>query len=233
MKIAIMQPYIFPYIGYFQLIADVDKFVVLDDVNFINKGWINRNRILINGKDNLFTIPLEKSSQNKLINEIEISNEIKWKIKFIKSIELSYKKAPYYKNIFPLIEYIINSDKNKISEFNLNCIKVLNDHFDINTTIVPSSSVYNNKELKADDRILDICLKENVRTYINPIGGIELYNKDKFKESGVDLYFIKTNSIQYKQFENPFVPWLSIIDVMMFNSTTRIKEYLNSSYQLI
>ncbi|MDQ3534602.1 MAG: WbqC family protein, partial [Bacteroidota bacterium] len=116
MRIAIMQPYLFPYIGYFQLINAVDKFVLLDDVNFINKGWINRNKLLINGKSCYFTVPLEKASQNKLIKDILIASDANWKGKLLKSIELAYKKAPHFGQIYTLVEKIIYSNYKTISE---------------------------------------------------------------------------------------------------------------------
>lgn len=228
MKIAIMQPYIFPYIGYFQLINAVDKFIIYDDVNYINKGWINRNRILVNGKDSLFTIPLKEASQNKLINEIEVNWDESWKSKFLKTIEQSYKKAPFYLDVLPLIEKTIRLNQTTISAVITQNLKLVNEYLDINTEIVSSSSIYNNTHLKAQDRIIDICLQEKATTYINPIGGLELYDKSVFKNQDMALFFIKSKACTYKQFKNEFVPWLSIIDVLMFCSKTEVKEYLNN-----
>src|ERR1051325_10810193 len=119
MRIAIMQPYLFPYIGYFQLINAADKFVILDDVNYINCGWINRNRILINGIDKLFTLPLKDASQNKSINAIEILADNPLKDKLLKTLELSYKKAPYFQVVFPLIQKIILNEERNLSAFRI------------------------------------------------------------------------------------------------------------------
>jgi len=232
MKLSIMQPYIFPYIGYFQLINAVDKFVIYDDVNFINKGWINRNRILNNGKDSLFTIPLKEASQNKLINEIDINWDSAWKSKFIKTLEQCYKKAPFYTEILPIIEQTLSVDNepvSKVIEYNL---KLICNYLNIKTEIVSSSAIYQNTYLKAQERILDICLQEKVSQYINPIGGLELYDKKFFEAKGLRLNFIKSNSIEYPQFKNEFVPWLSMIDVLMFNSKEKIKEFLDN-YELV
>lgn len=226
MKVAIMQPYLFPYIGYFQLIKAVDKFVVLDDVNYINKGWINRNNILINGKSNLFTIPLKEASQNKLIREIEISDDLKWKDKLIKTIEQNYKKSPYYSSFSPLLFEIINFNNKNLSEFISFSLNKINGYLGINTLIISTSSIYNNQHLKAQNKILDICLKESADIYINPIGGTELYDKIEFKNSNIELLFLKSNPIHYKQYNIDFVPWLSIIDVIMFNSKDQISNYL-------
>lgn len=103
MKIAVMQPYLFPYIGYFQLLNAVDMFVVFDDVNFIKKGWINRNNILVNRQKYLFTVPLKDASQNKLIKEVQIADD-GWQEKFLKTVAQSYKKAEFFDEAFALIE---------------------------------------------------------------------------------------------------------------------------------
>ncbi len=232
MKIAIMQPYIFPYIGYFQLINAVDKFIIYDDVNFINKGWINRNRILVNGKDSLFTIPLKEASQNKLINSIEVNWDIAWKSKFMKTIEQSYKKAPFYSQVHSLIEDLLGVEQMIFSEIICENLIQICRYLNINTQIVPSSSIYSNTHLKAQERIIDICTQEQANTYINPIGGLELYNKIDFKAINIDLFFIKSKSINYIQFKNEFVPWLSIIDILMFNSPEQVSVLLND-YELV
>lgn len=232
MKIAIMQPYIFPYIGYFQLINAVDKFIIYDDVNFINKGWINRNRILVNGKDSLFTIPLKEASQNKLINSIEVNWDSAWKSKFLKTIEQSYKKAPYYQQVLPLIEGLLNTEKSIFSEIIFENLTQVCQYLEIKTEIVPSSSIYHNTHLKAQERIIDICVQEKTDTYINPIGGLELYDKAAFQAIGKELFFIKSKAIRYTQFKNEFVPWLSIIDILMFNSPEHISTLLND-YELV
>jgi WbqC-like protein family len=232
MKIGIMQPYIFPYIGYFQLINAVDKFVIYDDVNFINKGWINRNRILNNGKDSLFSIPLKEASQNKLINEIDVNWDSAWKSKFLKTIEQSYKKAPFYQEVLTLLEQTLQIDNEPISKAIENNLRLICHYLNIHTEIVSSSSIYQNTHLKAQERILDICLQEKATQYINPIGGLELYDKDFFKAKNIKMNFIQSNPIEYKQYKNEFVPWLSMVDVLMFNSKEQIKEFLDN-YELV
>jgi hypothetical protein len=232
MTIAIMQPYIFPYIGYFQLINAVDKFVIYDDVNFINKGWINRNQILVGGQAHLFTIPLKDASQNKLIYEVELAVNDPWKKKFLKTVQQSYLKAPYYQPVFPMIEDIVNSGAKSISELTLYALQNVCAYMGISTEIIPSSSIYQNTDLKAQDRILDICKQESAGHYINPIGGMELYEKNKFEKEGIKLNFIKSTAGPYPQFKNAFVPWLSIIDILMFNDTTRVDKLLGE-FELI
>jgi len=232
MTIAIMQPYIFPYIGYFQLIKAVDKFVIYDDVNFINKGWINRNRILVGGKDHLFTIPLKDASQNKLIFEVELSESEPWRKKLLKTIQQSYQKAPNYQTVFPIIEEIVNFDTRTINELIIHCLKRICSYLSIETEIVLTSRIYNNTDLKGPERILDICKQENAQHYINPIGGMELYDKSKFSSQDIRLNFIRSTASAYPQYKNAFVPWLSIIDILMFNDLEKINSLLKE-YELI
>jgi WbqC-like protein family len=226
----IMQPYVFPYLGYFQLIKAVDKFVVYDDVAFINKGWINRNNILVGGKASMFTIPLIGASQNRLIRDIEIDNLQACGKKMLKTIEQSYKKAPFFQEGFDTVNTVFNSSPDNIAELAVNSLKETCKYLKINTEIVESSTVYNNQDLKAQGRILDICLQEKAVHYINPIGGMPIYDKQLFADNEILLNFIKAKPIKYKQFnkdEESFVPWLSIIDLLMFCSVEEIHEHLN------
>jgi len=231
-KIAVMQPYLFPYAGYFQLIRAVDKFILFDDVNFIMRGWINRNNILMGGQKSLFSIPLVKASQNKLINETAISDTGKWKEKFLRTITMAYAKAPYFKEIYSLIESITYQEDVILSKFIYKSLVKICETLGITTTIVPSSSVFNNRELKGQTRILDICIRENAGIYINAIGGRELYDRELFESKGIDLRFIQSGLMRYNQFKEPFVPGLSIIDVMMFNPRERIETFLDD-FQLV
>ncbi|MEK7432690.1 MAG: WbqC family protein [Cyanobacteriota bacterium] len=228
MKIAIMQPYLFPYIGYFQLINSVDKFIFFDDVNFIKKGWINRNNLLLNNDSFLFTIPLIKPSQNKLINETYILDENAWKINLLKTIKTSYQKAPFFEIIFPVLENTFNSKMGKISDLAILSILTVCKYLNIEKKF-DSSSKYNNKELKAQERIIDLCLINKATEYINPIGGINLYNKNDFKKNEIELYFIKTKEIKYIQFNKNFIPNLSIIDLLMFVEKSEIRKLLDEN----
>lgn len=236
MKLAIMQPYLFPYIGYFQLINLVDKFVVYDDVNFIKKGWINRNYILVDGKPYLFSLPLNNQSQFSKINKIYINSILfdSWKKKTLRTLEQSYKKAPFFKEIYSLVENILNIGykETDISVIATKSFIELSKYLDIKTEFVITSAIYENQELSGKERIIDICKKENALHYINPIGGKDLYDLDYFKENGLELSFIKAMPIKYNQFKNEFAPYLSIIDVLMFNSIEETKLLLNK-YELV
>lgn len=232
MKIAIMQPYFFPYIGYFQLIAAVDKFVIYDDVNFINRGWINRNNILVGGKPLLITLPLKEASQNKKILEVLVTNDNNSVEKLLKTIAMNYKKAPYFDQVYELIRRIFTISSISVSELNLIQIKTICNYLVMDTEIIPSSVPYSNHQLKGQERIIDICIQEKADTYINPIGGLELYERSKFEAAGIELFFIKSLPIEYRQFNHSFVPWLSIIDVLMFNDIEKVRGYLQN-YELI
>ena len=225
-KIAIMQPYFFPYIGYWQLINAVDKYVVYDDVNYIKGGWINRNNILLNGSKHLITIPLEEASSFKLINEISITKNEILKNKLIKTIKSAYVKAPYYETIMPIIEALI-LDNTNIAMLNYNIILAVKNYLNINTEILLSSQIKKDNNLKAQDKVIHIAHILGATEYINAIGGQELYSKDDFSKENIKLSFLKTGNIKYTQFKNEFVPYLSFIDILMFNSPEQIKEMLN------
>jgi WbqC-like protein family len=226
MKVAIMQPYFLPYLGYFQLIKAVDLFVVYDDVNYIKKGWVNRNNILVNGQPYLFSIALKAMSQNKLINEIAIDEASNWNKNLVKTIELSYKKAPFFNTVFPLIEDILQHDEKNLASFITYSLQQICQYLKIETTIAVSSTIEKDNTLKGTDKIIEICKKTNATNYINASGGKELYDKADFTKHNIDLHFIQSKKIKYPQFANEFVPWLSIVDVMMFNSADDIQNLL-------
>lgn len=226
-KVAIMQPYFLPYIGYFQLINAVDEFVIYDDVNYINKGWINRNNLLVNNKASLFSVPLKEASQNKLICDIEIIQDGKWQKKLLKTIEQSYKKAPNFNEVFHLMEEIINFEELNISTYIHHSLLKICEYLNIKTKIIESSHVFLNNQLKAQERILDICKKTEALEYINPIGGRELYDKTAFAQQNIQLQFINSHKIQYRQFSDDFVSYLSILDLLMFKNKAEIQILLN------
>ncbi len=232
MKIGIMQPYFFPYIGYFQLINAVDKFIFYDDVNFIKNGWVNRNRVLMNGKDVYFTVKLRNASPNRLINEIEIhpGNE-----KLIKTITQAYSRAPYFNEVISLIQSVLETmdEIKNISEIAALSVKKVSEYLDLRINFETSSRQYGHtKKLKSAERIIMICRETGADKYINAYGGRELYNRDEFRDRGIGLFFIKNSISTYKQRENDFVAGLSIIDVMMFNPKNEIRKMLNE-YELI
>ena len=192
MKIGIMQPYFFPYIGYWQLINAVDKYVIYDDVNYIKGGWINRNRILINDKPSFINLKMNGSSPNKLIKEIHVSNDNRWKNKLLKSIELSYRKAPFFEMSFPIIEEIINHDEVNLSLYLENLIKRIAEYLEMNTEFVLSSNIEKDNSLKGQDKVIEICKSLGAKEYYNAIGGVELYSAENFNSYGIELRFLRT-----------------------------------------
>ena len=229
MKLAIMQPYFFPYTGYWQLISAVDTFVIYDDVNYIKKGYINRNSILVNNTGHLLILELIGASQNKKINEIDVGGNT---LKILKTIELSYKKAPYFENIFPLIQEILKNEEKSLAQFLIFSIRKICAYLEIKTTISVSSELIKNNDLKGQDKILNICDVLQARQYFNAVGGQELYQKEAFSQQNIELLFIKNKSTDYQQYQLPFMPNLSIIDVLMFNDKEHIKQYL-TEFELI
>lgn len=230
MKLAIMQPYFMPYIGYFQLIKIVDKFIFYDDVTFIKQGWINRNRILINNQAKMFSIPLSNASSHVLIKDVLISEIAyqKWRKSFLNSIVFSYKKAKNYSKINALIEKILEKKPETISELAIKSVVEVAQYLDLKTEFEICSDVYSNTYLSGQNRVLDICINEKAITYINPVGGMELYSKSVFQEKNIELFFIKANKSVYPQFSEEFVPFLSIIDVLMFNDLEDIHKQLDN-----
>ena len=228
-----MQPYFMPYIGYFQLISSVDEFIIYDNIQYTKKGWINRNRISVNGKDQLITAPLKKDSDYLDIEKRELSKSWDYdRIKILNTIKNGYKKSSNFEEAYSIIELCLLNDKINLFEFIYNSIEIINNYLDIDTRIIISSSIDIDHSLRSQDKVIAICKSRGATEYINSIGGIDLYKKEDFKCNGIELNFIKSNSIEYIQFNNGFIPWLSIIDVMMFNKKEIIKEYLKE-YTLI
>ena len=224
MRLGIMQPYFFPYLGYWQLLANVDKYVVYDDVTYIKGGWINRNNFLINGQKNLLTMQLEKASSYTLIKDIAIKDDF---VKFLKTIEMGYKKAPFFEDIFRLLKGICQCPDKKLGQFLFNSHIKICEYLGIDTELILSSSFEKHTELKGKDKVISICKQLGADEYINAIGGQELYDKKEFAENGIRLNFLHANLREYRQLKNEFVAGLSIIDIMMFNSKEEIKEMLN------
>ena len=229
MKLGIMQPYFLPYIGYFQLIQLVDIYVVADDLNFIKNSYIKKNSILDNGAPALISLELIGASQNKLINEIDVGNNTD---KLLTAIQRRYAKAPYFKDVFPLLQTILSSKEKNLARFLGYSLMKISSYLGMQTKILYSSEIEKNNDLKFDARIIDICKRVGADHYINAIGGQALYDKEEFAEEGIKLNFIDTNDIVYEQFGKAFVSNLSIIDVLMFNSKDEIKTMLDA-YKLV
>ena len=223
-KIAIMQPYFFPYIGYWQLMEEVDFFVLLDDVNYINRGFINRNFFIVNNKKTRFTLELKKASQNRIIKDISIGSNSD---KILKMISLAYKKSPYFYNFFPLVSKCLkNTDNSNLGDLLYNSINTTRKYLAINTKLLRSSEMLLDRKLKGQYKIIEICKTLKGSKYINNFSGAALYDSVVFNENQIELSFIKSKISQYKQFNNTFIPNLSIIDIAMFNDLKKIRDML-------
>lgn len=215
MKLAIMQPYFFPYIGYWQLLNAVDRFVIYDDVSFIKRGWVNRNRILINDKPSYITVPLSHASQNKRICDLSLQTSPDWRRKLIRSIENTYRRSPYFSVIFSEIDKQLEYPAANLADFLAFHLGAMATLLGINTEFVTTSRCYENSELTGQDRILDICKSEGAKSYLNLQGGQTLYDSESFDDVNIDLRFIIMRITPYKQRSAGFLPNLSIIDALM------------------
>lgn len=229
LDIAIKQPYFMPYIGFWQEVNIVDTYVFFDDVNYIKRGWINRNNILIGGNKYLFTLALSNASQNKCINEIDICDDF---VKLKKTIVMAYKNAPYFDETMQLLERILCYSDHNLARFIGNSIQEVSCWLDMSTKFLYSSDLRNDKSLKKQDKIIDICKYLNATNYYDSTGALELYDKQIFANNEICLQFVKSSITPYKQFKNDFVAGLSIIDVLMFNGKKRSKKML-SNFELI
>ena len=224
-----MQPYFLPYIGYFQLVRAVDKFVIYDNIQFVKKGWINRNRILVNGKDEFMTLPLKKDSDYLDIDKRQLADTFdEDREKLLRRIKESYRKAPHFEKVYPIIAGLFGHNSKNLFSFIFNSVQQVCEYLQINTEFVISSNVDIDHSLKSEQKVLAIVNKMNAQTYFNAIGGQELYSPAKFNDFHVELKFIQSEPLRYKQFDNEFVPSLSILDVMMFNSKEEIGQMLHS-----
>lgn len=226
MRLGIMQPYFFPYIGYWQLMDAVDKYVIYDDVNYIKGGWINRNRILVNGEVRYFNLRLSKASPYRFINEIELLDDRVARRKLLDTLQTNYSKAPYYKSTMEVIRKILESDINNLAAFLTNQIQIIASYLSLDTEFILSSSLKKDCDLKGEDKVISICKILGADTYINAIGGKSLYSNQRFLSSGLNLFFLQSGNIEYSQFGQNYESNLSIVDTMMFCSPEEIKKML-------
>lgn len=222
----IMQPYFMPYLGYWQLIGAVDRYVIYDDVNFISRGWIHRNRILIQGQPHYYNLPCRGLSQNRLIGELEVDTDRKRREEALKTLWLNYKKAPHFEETYALMERVFASCETGLALFLKESIQEVCAYLGIRTELLLSSEIEKAPGLRGEEKILEICKRVGADTYVNAIGGKALYHAARFEEEQIQLYFLNPELPSYRQFGSEFVPGLSILDVMMFNSVESISQML-------
>ena len=231
MKLAIMQPYFLPYVGYFQLIKAVDLFVVYDHIKYTKKGWINRNRLLLNGKDAMFSLPLKQGADSLEIVERELADGFD-RTKLLNQFVGAYRRAPHFSQTLALLEKVTGHKDGNLFNYVHHSLAAVCEHLGIDTEIRVSSSIPFDNDLKGQDKVLALCESLGASRYINSIGGVELYAKPDFAERGIELQFLRSRPFEYPQFGGEFVPWLSIVDVLMFNPIEAVRERLEQSYDL-
>ncbi len=232
--VAIMQPYVFPYLGYFSLIEASDVFVAYDDVNYIPRGWINRNRLLINGSEFTFTIPVANASQNDLIHEVRLHGYAGFRQKFLKQIRLAYGKATCFDAGFSYVEAVMTPGRETISDVATASIEEVFKLLGSYKRIVRSSECASaSRGMERADRLIAITKAFGSTSYVNATGGTALYDKQYFLERGVKLAFVSPRLREYPQIRaGGFVPGLSIIDVVMNNPRERVVEMIKD-YELV
>lgn len=233
-SVAIMQPYVFPYVGYFQLIRSVDHFVVYDDVQFIKGGWINRNRISNQGKVQTFTIPAQGRTFPARIVDVECGLDPRFCTKFLRQIEQEYRKAASFAAVFAMIERVLTGPhQNNMATVATQSIAGVFDLLDLPFNPVVSSRDFPREEgVKGAERVIAITQAIGGRRYINLMGGLSIYTPEQFSAAGIDLRFIFDRSEAYPQFGQTFLPKLSIIDVLMHNEPARVRAMLEQ-YDLL
>jgi hypothetical protein len=226
MRVVVMQPYFFPYLGYFQLFQACDLFVVYDDVQYIKNGWINRNRILINGLPAYVTLPVLREPFRLKINQRQYQIDSRILEKFLCKIEGAYRKAPHYDAVMPIIQSIMAYPDSNVAAFNTNLLKRLAAHLGFPVPIVEASKLDMEPNLSGEHRVIAVCRAVDASSYINPIGGIKLYSAEAFAHTGLGLTFLCPRPSEYKQFSEHHVRNLSIIDVLMFNTLDQTRKLL-------
>lgn len=224
-RLSVMQPYIFPYIGYFHLIEASSEIIFYDDVNYIKGGWINRNRIFLEGKDLMVTVPLKDASSFKTIADTMTGYNDKFRDKLAKQLFAAYAKAPFYGPVSKLVLSVFDRGNGSIADLAIDSIVAVYDYLGLPIRYSKSSEQWaSSKGMDKADRLIYMTRQSGYSNYINPVGGSELYDKAYFEKNGVKLSFVRPENISYRQFDYTFVPWLSIIDVLMFNDIKRVRE---------
>lgn len=229
MTLAVMQPYFFPYLGYYQLVAAAELFVFYDDVNYIKNGWVNRNRLLLSGKVSYVTVPLAGASSFRKIYEVEIQSAASWRRKMLTSIRQSYAKAPEFEMVMPLIEGVIAAESKTIADVARRSVTVVAAYLGLETHFIETSRGFANGDLQGQARVIDICARTGAGKYLNLPGGRALYGGLAFAAAGIELCFLEPALPPYYQAHQPFEPGLSIIDVLMWNDVATVRDMISAA----
>lgn len=227
-----MQPYFLPYLGYFQLIASVDAFIVYDNIKYVKGGWINRNRLYRDGEAKVFTVPLKAASDALDVRERELAPDFR-RDKLLNQFQGAYRNAPEFARVFPLLERIVSFPEGNLFGYLNHSIASVCEFLRIDTPILISSSLDIDHSRKSQDKVIALCKAVGAHTYINAIGGVDLYSREDFEREGLKLQFIRMKPLNYVQFAGEFVPLLSIVDVLMFNALDKVRDWVSDHHELI
>lgn len=230
-RVAIMQPYFLPYIGYFQLVAAADEFIVYDDIQYTKKGWINRNRYLCEGRDRLFTLPVQQGPSLADVRERSLAAGFD-RPALLNRLREAYRQAPHFDETFPLVESVVRRGEGNLFAYVFGSIRDVCGHLGLATRLTVSSTLGVDRALPGAGRVIALCRRAGADTYINPIGGRELYAADEFARHGIALRFLRSGEVRYPQFGAGFVPALSIVDVLMFNGREGTRRLVDTAYAL-
>ena len=228
---AIMQPYFLPYIGYFSLIKETDRWIIFDNTQYKKQSWGNRNRILKMGEGwTWINIPVKKHSRETFYMNIEIRNELEWKNKIIRQFEYYKQKAPYYKKVIKLIDEIISPEFDYLVDLNIHSMVKICEYLNIPFEYVRLSELdlQIDKVKNSGDWGLQICKIMNAKSYINPYMGHFMFNQKDWDTEGIKLQFLMNRNLKYSQKRNIFEEKLSIIDVLMWNSIEEVNLLMDS-----
>lgn len=231
MRVAIMQPYFLPYIGYFQLAGAVDLFIVYDNIKYTKKGWINRNRLLQNGGDAVFSLPLKHASDTLDIGRRQLADAFD-REQLLARFRGAYARAPQFGEVWPLLERIVRCGDNNLFDYLHHALREMHAALGLCSKLRVASAIDADHTLRGQERVLALCDAVGADTYLNPPGGVGLYRREDFAARGIALKFLQPKPLQYQQFGDPFVPWLSIIDVMMFNPPAVVRTWVATGFEL-
>lgn len=227
-----MQPYFFPYVGYFQLIGAVDLFIVYDNIKYTKKGWINRNRMLQGGNDVMFSLPLRSDSDALDVRDRALAANFDPN-KLLNQLRGAYDRAPHFADVFPMVERAVRHDDSNLFGFLNYALACACGHLGLTTPMRASSGIDIDHGLKNQDKVIALSKAVGATAYVNAIGGLALYDRAAFRQQGLDLKFIRAKPFEYAQFGDSFVPWLSIIDVLMFNPLDTVRTTVSSHYEMV
>lgn len=232
MLLVIHPAYFFPYLPYFQLLHAADRFLFLDDVTLIRRGWANRNRVLMAGQPTYLTIPLEGASQNRRVDETKIFEGTDWRRRIRRTVQRCYQRAPFYARGAALLDEVLDTPADSITDLARTSVLRTCQLLGVEVEVARTSQRHPAGDLRGQARMIEICKREGATTYLNAAAGRHLYDRPSFDQAELELRFLQPGSIEYDQRRPGFVPGLSILDVIMFNDLPQIASMLER-YQVV